>query len=133
MAEYCHSPSWKHIVWKWLFTDSNGNIYKNTWVAAYNPYANTALGQNNFDWFYFDANGYMATGWLEDDERKYYLNPISDGTKGRMITGWQLIDGKWYYFNEISDGTKGALMTDTWIGEYYVNQDGIWKEDKKLQ
>lgn len=60
----------------------------------------------------------------------YYLNPVSDGTKGRMLTGWKQIDGKWYYLNEISDGTKGAMMTDTWIGDYYVNPDGIWEEGK---
>ena len=47
-----------------------------------------------------------------------------------MLTGWKQIDGKWYYLNEISDGTKGAMMTDTWIGDYYVNPDGIWEEGK---
>ncbi|MFR3765037.1 MAG: hypothetical protein ACLTXS_18365 [[Clostridium] symbiosum] len=60
-----------------------------------------------------------------------FLNPISDGTKGRMLTDWQFINGKWYYFNEISDGTKGASMTNVWIGEYYVNTEGVWEEDKK--
>ena len=50
-----------------------------------------------------------------------------------MLTGWQLIDGKWYYLNETSDGTRGAKMTDTWIGEYYVNKDGVWEEGKKRQ
>mgnify|MGYP003163426999 CR=1 FL=1 len=70
-----------------------------------------------------------------------FLNPISDGTKGRMLTDWQFINGKWYYFNEnetgdipfgaASDGTKGASMTNVWIGEYYVNTEGVWEEDKK--
>ena len=58
----------------------------------------------------------------------YYLNPISDGTQGKMITGWKMIDGKWYYFKEIDDGTMGAMMSDIWIGEYYVNSQGIWEE-----
>ncbi len=35
---------------------------------------------------------------------------------------------KWYYFNEISDDTKGALMTNVWVDNYYVNQEGMWEE-----
>lgn len=115
----------------WTFTDSNGVVYKNMWAAVYNPYANTAIGQSSYDWFYFDANGFMVTGWITDNNRRYYLNPVSDGTRGRMFTGWKQIDGKWYYFNEISDGTKGAMITDAWIDEkYYVNKEGIWEEGK---
>ena len=116
---------------QWTFTDSNGKQYKNEWAAVYNPYANTSIGQNRFDWFYFDENGYMMTGWILYEGKRYCLSPVSDGTKGRMLTGWQLIDGNWYYFNEVSNGIKGALAVDTWIGEYYVNPEGIWEEDIK--
>ncbi len=114
----------------WRFTDTSGTVYKNTWAAVYNPYADIALGHSNFDWFYFDVNGHMATGWIEDNGKKYYLNPESDGTKGRMITGWQQIDNKWYYFNEVSDGTKGARLSDAWIGNYYVNTEGVWEASR---
>ena len=41
------------------------------------------------------------------------------------MTGWQLIDEIWYYFNEQADGTYGALMTNTWIGNYYVDNNGM--------
>ncbi len=47
-----------------------------------------------------------------------------------MYTGWQLIDEKWYYFNEASDEKKGTLMTDTWIGNYYVDENGVWIEEQ---
>lgn len=115
----------------WTFTDSKGVAYKNRWAAVYNPYANKAVGQNSYDWFYFDENGFMATGWITDHNRRYYLNPVSDGTRGCMFTGWKQIGGKWYYLNEISDGTKGAVITDTWIDKkYYVNKNGIWEEEK---
>ena len=115
----------------WTFTDSKGVAYKNRWASVYNPYANKAVGQNSYDWFYFDENGFMATGWITDHNRRYYLNPVSDGTRGCMFTGWKQIGGKWYYLNEISDGTKGAVITDTWIDKkYYVNKNGIWEEEK---
>lgn len=70
----------------------------------------------------------MATGWMKDKGQWYYLNPTSDGTQGKMYTGWQFINGNWYYFNTISNGTKGALVTNAWIGDYYVNENGIWVE-----
>ena len=68
----------------------------------------------------------MVTGWLEHQGRWYYLNPMTDGTQGKMNIGWQQIDGKWYYFNELPDGSRGAMLTDTRIGGYYVNHDGVW-------
>lgn len=68
----------------------------------------------------------MATGWIEYQGCKYYLNPISDGTQGRMMTGWTNIEDKWYCFNEQSDGTKGALLTSSWIDGYWVDENGIW-------
>jgi glucan-binding YG repeat protein len=92
-----------------------------------NPYADTSKGQDPYDWFYFDGSGNMRSGWYKDtDGNWYFLNNVSDGTKGKMVLGWRQIGGKWYYFNEVSDGTRGALKTNTWIGEYHVNSDGEW-------
>ena len=85
------------------------------------------------DWYYFDKNGYMAAGWVLDNGKWYYLSAAADAAQGKMLTGWQLIDGKWYYLNEVSDGTRGAMAADTWIGEYYVNKDGVWDKNVKRQ
>ncbi len=78
----------------WGFSGSDGILYRNTWVAAYNPYADTALGQSPFDWFYFDGEGCMVTGWLDESGYRFYLNPMSDGSRGKMLTGWQQIEGR---------------------------------------
>ena len=83
------------------------------------------------DWYYFDNNGYMATGWILNNGKWYYLSAAKDAAQGKMLTGWQFIDGKWYYLNEVSDGTRGAMVTDAWIGEYYVNKDGVWDKNVK--
>ena len=109
----------------WWFKKQDQTYPKDGWFQL--GYA----GKN--EWYYFDKDGYMSTGWVLNNGKWYYLNPASDGTQGRMLTGWQLIDGKWYYLNETSDGTRGAKMTDTWVGEYYVNKDGVWEEGKKRQ
>ena len=108
--------------------DAQGWRYKkgdNTWAT--NGWQQLSYN-GTVEWYYFNDQGYMSTGWITDQGRKYYLNPVSDGTQGKMVTGWQQIEGKWYYFNEVSDGTRGALMTNTQIGEYYVNEEGVWAE-----
>ena len=124
VPSYVVKGNWGTKSGKWTFKDNNGVAYKNKWAAVYNPYANVAAGQQNFDWFYFDGNGYMVTGWVLDGGRYYYLSEISDGTLGRMVTGWNQIGDAWYYFNPNSDGTRGAMYVNTWIGNDYVGADG---------
>ncbi|MBQ2402149.1 MAG: peptidase A26, partial [Lachnospiraceae bacterium] len=130
LPEYVSYGQWTSAEGKWTFADSNGEVYKNKWAAVVNPYAKKEAGQSVFDWFFFDVNGHMMTGWIFEGGRWYYLNPVSDGTQGRMMTGWQLIDGKWYYLNTVSDGTKGAMLADAWIDGYYVDANGVWDATK---
>lgn len=104
----------------WWIRLNDGTYPMNTWKY---------LDFNGvYQWYHFDAMGYMRTGWFTDtDGRRYYLNPISDGTQGAMATGWKLIDGYWYYFNPVSDGTKGALLVNTTTPDgYTVNANGQW-------
>ncbi len=112
----------------WSFTTAARTVCKNEWVAAYNQYADLTNGQMAFDWFRFDADGHMLTGWYTDGNGDvYYLNPLSDNTRGRMITGWLQIEGKWYYFNELPDGTRGKLLKSTTTPDgYIVDADGAW-------
>ncbi len=115
-----NDDSWVKDDIGWRCKMPDGNWITNTWFRL--PY------QGTVEWYYFNEQGYMVTGLLAHNGLLYYLNPISDGTQGKMITGWKMIDGKWYYFKEIDDGTMGAMMSDIWIGEYYVNSQGIWEE-----
>ena len=81
----------------------------------------------------------MVTGWfLDSDGSYYYLNPSSDGTKGRMLTGWAWIAGadgvqKCYYFNPVSDGYRGRMAANTVVEGYTVNADGAWTIDGVVQ
>ena len=111
---------------KWIFT--SGRTYVDEWAYINNPYV--SAGQPAAAWFRFDKEGFMLTGWYqEEDGTLYYLNPLSDGTMGQMVTGWQWIEGSWYYFNPTSDGTKGKLMVSTVIdGIYMVDEKGRWIE-----
>lgn len=124
---------------EWTLT-VDGHICKNEWVYVQNPYADSKKGQNSSDWFRFDAQGHMVTGWYTDaDGRRYYLNPVSDNTKGRMVTGWNWIGGNdrqlcCYYFQEISDGYRGSLFKDGKTPDgYFVNSQGEWIVEKQVQ
>ncbi len=135
LPEYAVTGTWmQNAAGRWMFTDGK-RTYANEWAAIHNPYANVAAGQSAFDWFRFDAEGFMVTGWYTDtDGRRYYLHETSDGTLGRMVTGWNWIGGNCYYFQEISDGTLGALKRNfTAPDGKQTNQDGIWVMDGIVQ
>ncbi|MCI8659295.1 MAG: hypothetical protein HFG54_03450 [Lachnospiraceae bacterium] len=117
---------------RWRLNDGT-RFFADEWAAVVNPYRNPDLGQDAFEWFWFDKNGCMATGWHQDaDGNAYYLNPASDGTQGRMFVGWNWIQGDdkkeyCYYFNEKSDGTRGALFCGRETPDgYLVDQEGCW-------
>lgn len=125
---------WQQDASGWRFKQTDGTYAANRW------------GKVNGAWYYFGADTYMETGWFSDGTNWYYLNPVSDGTRGamktgwvyddsygkwfylsasgEMMTGWQLINGTYYYLNPISDGTRGAMASEQWIGDYYVGADG---------
>lgn len=130
LPSYVVKGNWGTKNGKWTFTDNKGVAYKEKWAAVYNPYANVAAGQQAFDWFYFDKNGEMVTGWILDGGLYYYCSPLSDGTQGRMVTGWFQIDGAWYYFNPNSDGTRGAMQVNKWIGNDYVGANGKFEKSR---
>ena len=78
----------------------------------------------NGKWFAFGASGYIMTGWIYDPVYKYGF--YIDVNRG-MLTGWQLLNNKWYYFNPVSDGTRGRLFVNTTTPDgYKVGADGAW-------
>ena len=74
-----------------------------------------------YDGCYFNDKGWMATGWLQIDDRTYYMNPDD----GKPMTGWQWIGDSYYFFSY----EDGSMARDTVIDGYYVNADGVWIEN----
>ena len=87
---------------KWEYNYTNGTKAKNGWY--------TLEWQDRLDWYYFDADGYLVSGWYTDANGvKYYLHPLHDGRFGYMYTGWNKIDGQWQHFNDNTEqGVYGA-------------------------
>ena len=112
----------------WFFM-ADGGICRQEWAYIKNPYAGE--GQPPADWFSFDGEGKMRTGWYKDTAGGlFYLSPVSDGTMGRMVTGWNWIGEYCYYFNPVSDGTRGRLLVSAKTPDgFTVDGQGRWTEN----
>ena len=83
------------------------------------------------EWYYFKSDdtqssiyGSIVIGWGYIDGKWYYFtDDESENMRyyGQMQRGWQLIDGYWYYFYD-----DGAMASNTWIGDYFVDENGRW-------
>lgn len=119
----------------WFY--SNGHTFTDEWAAVQNPYADTAKGQPQYDWFHFGADSAMTTGWYTDPAGDtYFLHDVSDNTLGHMYTSWNWIDdngdgiAECYYFEPDSNGYRGRLYKSTTTPDGYpVNNKGQWTEN----
>lgn len=78
--------------------------------------------RDNVGWWYTyspSSSAYYCNDWLMENGKWYYFND-----KGYIVTGWKEVAGRWYYFN-----TDGSMAKDTYVGNYYVNHDGVWGQD----
>lgn len=84
-------------------------------LSAFPAFAGEWQKTEDDQWQYIQDDGEPATGWLELDGKRYYLD--EDGY--RKSEYWQKDDGGWYYLDE-----DGVLVTDDWVDNYYVGEDG---------
>lgn len=74
--------------------------------------------------YYFSPKGFMKTGWIKYNNKKYYF-----GSNGKRYSGVKKISGKYYYFSD-----KGVLRTKTVkVGNtiYYCTEKEFWKPGKR--
>ena len=94
-------------------------------------------------YYYFNEDGSIYTGWLNEQGKTYYLNTVDNSLQGTMFTGWirrdektyfadsngellegwNEIDGSWYYFYPDSK----EMARDTRVDGFYIDSDGIWR------
>lgn len=101
--------AWMKDEYGWYFIDVTGNFPKGSW--QYLSYD----GKNN--WYYFNKDGYMLTGWQLVNGNWYYMNQ-----SGEMLSGWQKIEGIWYYLNQSGEMLKNTVTPDG----YKVDSAGKW-------
>lgn len=94
---------WKKDASGWQYQREGRAVSADSWMKE---------GEN---WYHFDSEGYMQTGWFQDTDKKWYF---LDYHTGAMKTGWvKPADGKWYFL----DYHTGAMKTG-WIKP----MDGKW-------
>lgn len=103
--------SWQRVNGKWQYIDGTGEALKNQW------WFDKSTGKN----YYLKEDGYMATGWLYNNNNWYHL-----GDGGEMQTGWICLDKNWYYLN------KSGVMQMGWLEDstgnwYYLDNSGAMK------
>ena len=94
------------------------------------------------NWYYYDADGVMQTGWKQVGDSWYYMDPKTgirssgwlnyggkryyldpDNNDAMVSDDWCKVSGAWYNFD--ADG----VMQTGWISYKYVNYDGTVEED----
>ena len=92
-------------------------------------------GPERDKWYYYDEDGSLHKGWLKDNGKWYYLDPIDDGV---MTYGIKYIDDKSYYFDNRSGAMRTGWIKTTsgsWLyaaadGELFIDRwvcvDGNW-------
>lgn len=84
------------------YTDENGTAAVGCWKYI------------NKNWYRFDGNGKMLTGWYSDSDGDFYLR-----SNGSMARNWTLIDGEWYVFDSSGHPRNGwYYYKGNW---YYLN------------
>ena len=80
--------------------NSNPSDHSETSDSSQNPDSVQSFGWSNQDgnWYYYNSEGQLHKGWLKLDNDWYYLNPEN----GVMATGFIQVDEKTYYM--LSDG-----------------------------
>ena len=167
---------WLQLGSKWYYFDPDlGYMYVYSWVEIDGD--NYSFDENGVmdtgwyyhewddgssDWFYYYPNGKEARGWLNVDNKWYYMDPekgymysdtlefIDNGyyyftENGSMYKGWLQVDSDWYFFNDSGRmvisawagnyyfGSDGIMVTDTWIDGYYVGKDGKYRPAQWMQ
>ena len=103
-------------------------IGNSTYRFGADGYMRTGWVNEDGAWFYYDASGAQASGWVKDGSSWYYLDPAT----GQMVTGWILDGLTWYYLTPGS----GAMATG-WVKDgsawYYMAPSGAlttgWVKD----
>lgn len=103
--------TWQRVDGKWKYIDGTGEALKNKWWFDKNT------GKN----YYLKEDGYVAVGWLYNNNNWYYLNE-----NGEMQVGWICLDKNWYYLNNSGVMQMGWLedSTGNW---YYLDSSGAMK------
>lgn len=112
-------------------TDDSGDAGDSTITGWYKD-------EETGDWYYYDKNGKLVTGWFKDGGSEWYyadedgkvLTGSNNGGEydlsypwdyGKLYTDWVKVDDDWYYIDR-----NGLIAKNTIIDGRYIGLDGRW-------
>ena len=82
------------------------------------------------NWYFFNEDGSLKTGWFLDANNNWYFLDSSNGSnQGMLLSGWQWIDGYCYYFEPFDPATLGQMYADRVVDGYKLNSMGRWVDE----
>ena len=109
------------------YLGKNGAMLTNTftpdgyYVDADGLWSPSKWIQSGSYWWYRHSDGTYTTNDFENiNGQTYYFD-----ASGYMVTGWKQIGSDWYYFN-----SAGVMVKDAWVGNYYFESDGKMATNK---
>ena len=93
-------------------------LINNQWYYYKNYIKQTGWVNDGQSWYYLNPDGTQYKGWLLLDNEYYYLLPKT----GQMQTGWVQIENKWYYLKPDGRMAREWMQLD---GKYYYLLDGV--------
>ena len=80
--------------------------------------------KTNEKWWYIHQDRTYAKNDFENiSAQTYYFD-----SEGYMATGWRKINNKWYFFNG-----SGYMLKKQWVGNYYLQTDGTMATNKWIE
>lgn len=117
--------------WKWQQGQGGkwwyGEDYREDGDYAY---ASGGIYNINGKQYKFDNEGYMITGWQQDNNDNWTYFETDDDNGQMVKSQWrQHSDGKWYYLTHDGTMAKDAIVENRdGNGYYYVDKNGVWDE-----
>ncbi|MEC4175708.1 CAP domain-containing protein [Adlercreutzia sp. R21] len=139
------ATGWQKVGGSWYYLKPSGAMAtgwindKGTWYhTSASGAMQTGWQKVGGSWYYLKSSGAMQTGWQKVGGSWYYLK-----ASGAMATGWQKVGGSWYHLRSSGAmdascwvsgkyyvNASGAMATNTWIGKYHVNANGVWDQTR---
>lgn len=112
-------------------TDDSGDAGDSTITGWYKD-------EETGDWYYYDKNGKLVTGWFKDGGNEWYYADEDgklvrgwfkdggndgrySGDDGKLHSDWVKVNDDWYYFDR-----NGSIAKNTIIDGRYIGLDGRW-------
>lgn len=122
------------ITKRWSFTLNGGLPLNNRWARID---VSSSEGRDASEWYRFDNQASLVTGWFYDTESKnwFYLNSTDGKDLGKMVRGWYHDDttNDWYYLNKEEGSMEQGWHHDADDGRWYYLDPTTGKMDTGWQ